>query len=79
MNTIIENDIMHIGRVMRASLLQGLTDNVACDYWDNRLTVLYGLPHLTNNQRHWVAELMRELDEIRGASHVVAGTWLMPT
>jgi hypothetical protein len=64
MNTIIEHDILHVGRVMRASVFKGASDITIVEYWNNRLFALFQTPHLTELQRHWVLGLMQELHEI---------------
>jgi len=64
MNTIIENDILHVGRVMRASVFKGAPDITIVEYWNNRLVALFETPHLTELQRHWVLGLMQELHQI---------------
>jgi hypothetical protein len=65
MSAIIERDILHIGRLMRASVFLGLADSTTCDYLDARLSGIFHLPHITNRRRHHIGELERELDEIR--------------
>jgi hypothetical protein len=66
MNTIIEHDILHVGRVMRASVFKSAPDIPVVEYWRNRLLALFEKPHLTELQRLWVQGLMQELHEIEG-------------
>lgn len=64
MNTIIEHDILHVGRVMRASIFQREQDTQLVEYWNNRLLALFETSHLTEMQRRWVLNLMKELHEV---------------
>jgi hypothetical protein len=64
MNTILEHEILHVGRVMRASVFKSAPDIRVVEYWRNRLLALFERPHLTEPQRLWVQGLMQELHEI---------------
>jgi hypothetical protein len=64
MNPIIEHDITHIVRVMRASVFHCASEIMLIEYWRNRLQVLCETPSLTRHQRHLLLELLRELSEI---------------
>lgn len=69
-NTIIEQDIMHLARVLRAFVFRCIPDAVTTAYWRNRLHTLFQSLHLTDYQRHWVQELLHELHEFeRRSSH----------
>jgi hypothetical protein len=37
MNPVVERDIMHIGRVMRATVVQCAAEMMLVEYWRNRL------------------------------------------
>ena len=65
-NPLVEQEITHLSRVMRAFVF-GRTP-AGTTYWQNRLDALFESRHLTDYQRHWVRDLMRELSELRGYS-----------
>ncbi|EUC20337.1 hypothetical protein [Paraburkholderia hospita] len=64
MNPVVERDIMHIGRVMRATVVQCAPEIMLVDYWRNRLNTRIETSRLTEYQLDTLLELMRELDEI---------------
>ncbi|SIT43974.1 conserved hypothetical protein [Paraburkholderia piptadeniae] len=64
MNPIVERDIMHIGRVMRATVVQCAPEIMLVDYWRNRLNIRIETSRLTEYQVNTLQELMYELDEI---------------
>jgi hypothetical protein len=64
MNPVVEDDIMHIGRVMRATVLHCASEIMLIEYWRNRLQALFETPSLTGHQRYAILELMHELTEI---------------
>ena len=61
-NLTIEQDIMHLGRVMRAFVFRR-TPDAETTYWRNRLYTLFESLHLTDYQRRWVQDLIHELHE----------------
>jgi hypothetical protein len=61
-NTLVEQDIAHLSRVMRAFVFR--RGGAITGYWQNRLDVLCESRHLNDYQRHWVQDLMHELQEI---------------
>ncbi|WP_167306554.1 hypothetical protein [Paraburkholderia steynii] len=64
MNPVIEHDIMHVGRVMRANIVQCAPEMILYDYWRARLNRLLATPDLTYIQRRTVYALIRELSSI---------------
>jgi hypothetical protein len=64
MNPVVERDIMHIGRVMRATVVQCAPEMMLVEYWRNRLNNRLETPHLTEHQRNTLLELMHELNGI---------------
>ncbi|MEX3935816.1 hypothetical protein AB4Y32_29165 [Paraburkholderia phymatum] len=64
MNPIVERDIMHIGRVMRATVVQCAREIMLIDYWRNRLNTRIETARLTEYQLNTLQELMYELNEI---------------
>ncbi|MPW23188.1 hypothetical protein GCT13_42095 [Paraburkholderia sp. CNPSo 3157] len=60
-DTIIEQDIMHLGLVLRAIFFRRTADATTTPYWRNRLHTLFQSLHLSDYQRHWIQELMHEL------------------
>ncbi|TXC84574.1 hypothetical protein FRZ40_30405 [Paraburkholderia azotifigens] len=61
-NILVEQEIAHLSRTMRAFVFGRIPATTA--YWQNRLDALWELRHLTDYQRCWVQELMRELLEL---------------
>jgi len=64
MNPVVERDIMHIGRVMRATVVQCAAEMMLVEYWRNRLNNRLETPRLTEHQRNTLLELLHELDGI---------------
>jgi len=60
-NILVEQEIAHLDRVMGTFVFGRVS--AATAYWPNRLDALWALRHLTDYQRCWVQELMRELPE----------------
>ncbi len=60
-NTLVERDIAHLSQVLRAFVFR--QSDAVTTYWRARLNVLYESRHLSDYQRHWVRELMRELHD----------------
>jgi hypothetical protein len=63
MNPVVERDILHIGRVMRAAIVQCAPQIMLVEYWRNRLNTALETPRLTEHQRNTLLELVHELDE----------------
>ncbi|RFU49748.1 hypothetical protein [Paraburkholderia sp. DHOC27] len=61
MNLIVERDIAHVGRVMRASTLSCAPELMLVDYWRGRLLSLLGTDDLTEFQLYSLHDLMAEL------------------
>lgn len=66
MNPVIENDILHVSRIMRASIFQCAPHVMLPDYWHARLSLLLEEPGLLEMQRCTVMGLLRELADIEG-------------
>ena len=65
MNILIDQDIAHIGRVMRLSSYSELGDpHLSTHYWRQRLNALLDYDHLTQAQLRAVDGLLLELDEL---------------
>ena len=64
MNPIVERDIAHVGRVMRASVLLCAPQMVLVDYWRRRVMSLLNEDDIAEFQLHSLRGLLRELDEI---------------
>ena len=64
MNPVVERDIMHIGRVMRATVVQCAPEIMLVDYWRNRLNTRIETSRLTEYQLDTLLELLHELDGI---------------
>ncbi|MPW18968.1 hypothetical protein GCT13_19210 [Paraburkholderia sp. CNPSo 3157] len=64
MNPVVERDLMHIGQVMRATVVQWAPEIMLVDYWPNPLKTGIQTPRLTEYQLNTLLELMHELDEI---------------
>lgn len=73
---LVEQDIAHLSRVMRAFVFR--RGGAITGYWQNRLDVLSESRRLNDYQRHWVQELMRELQELssglRSTASIVRST-----
>ena len=73
MLTLIDQDIAHIGRVMRPSLY-GDADGpiLPTDYWRKRLHRLLDEPHVTKAQLVSIDSLLLELDQFdRNYAHTI--------
>lgn len=64
MNPVIENDILHVSRVMRNSIVQCAPRLHLVDYWHVRLASLLDTPGMNELQRRTVMGLRRELADI---------------
>jgi hypothetical protein len=64
MNPVIENDILHVSRVMRTSIVQCAPRLHLVDYWHVRLASLLDTPGMNELQRRTVMGLRRELVDI---------------
>ena len=64
MNPVVERDIMHIGRVMRATVVQCASEITLVEYWRNRLNTRLETPRLTEYKLNTLQVLMYEFDEI---------------
>jgi hypothetical protein len=64
MSPVVERDIMHIGRVMRATVVQCAPEMMLVEYWRNRLNERLETPCLTEHQRNTLLEFVHELNEI---------------
>jgi hypothetical protein len=64
MNSIVEHEIVHLGRVMRASTIQCAPQTMLVDYWRNRLNTLLGAEGLATYQQYTLLGMLEELLEI---------------
>ncbi|BCG04340.1 hypothetical protein PPGU19_089080 (plasmid) [Paraburkholderia sp. PGU19] len=60
-NPLVEQEITHLSRVMRVFVFGRIPATTT--YRQNRLDALFESRHLTDYQRRWVRELMRELSK----------------
>ncbi|RFU44445.1 hypothetical protein [Paraburkholderia sp. DHOC27] len=64
MNPVIERDVVHVGRIMRASMVSCTSEFMLADYWRGRLSYLMAAGDLTECQLHALQGLAHELVEI---------------
>jgi hypothetical protein len=66
MNAIVERDIAHVGRIVRASVFSCAPRVALVGYWCRRVNSLIADDGLTDIQLHTLRGLLRELDGIEG-------------
>lgn len=64
MNPIVEREIVHVGKVMRASILRCAPQTMLIEYWRHRIGVLISSHGLAELQRHALLGMLNELDAL---------------
>lgn len=71
MNPLVEREIVHVGRVMRASILACTPNLALTGYWRRRVEDLLSHEGLAVLQMQTLHSLLRELDEVEAEHETI--------